>query len=135
MAKFRKKATVIEAVQFFYGGERVPGVFYPSADGKMAFVVTIHRQRAYLQDGDWVITEPDGEHHYPCKPDIFAERYEPVEESTMTLSEIVQQLRSCQYECEAGSLDNNVAFIALVEMANESLSHTTAAPDPNLVAC
>lgn len=86
MAKFRKKAVVIEAVQFFYGGEKVPGVSYPSADGKMAFVVTIHDQRAYLHDGDWVITEPDGVHHYPCKPDIFAERYEPVETTNESIS-------------------------------------------------
>lgn len=28
--------------------------------------------------GDWVITGVNGE-HYPCKPDIFAATYEPVE--------------------------------------------------------
>lgn len=27
--------------------------------------------------GDWIITGVKGE-HYPCKPDIFAETYEPV---------------------------------------------------------
>ncbi len=84
MAKFRKKPVEIDAVQFFYDGERVPGVFYPptSEDGKTyegdAYVVTIHGQPAYLQNGDWVITEPDGEHHYPCKPDIFEATYEAV---------------------------------------------------------
>lgn len=82
MGKFRKKPVVVEAMQFFYDGERVPGVFYPpkSEDGKTyegdAYVVTIHGQPAYLQNGDWVITEPDGEHHYPCKPDIFEATYE-----------------------------------------------------------
>jgi hypothetical protein len=30
--------------------------------------------------GDWVITGIQGE-HYPCKPDIFAETYDAVEES------------------------------------------------------
>jgi hypothetical protein len=35
----------------------------------------------------------------------------------MTLSEIVRQLASCEYECEAGNLRMNVAFIALVERA------------------
>jgi len=28
--------------------------------------------------GDWIITDADGR-HYPCKPDIFAQTYEPVE--------------------------------------------------------
>ena len=34
-----------------------------------------------------------------------------------TLSEIVTQLHSCDYECEAGLLTRNVAFIALEQMA------------------
>jgi hypothetical protein len=34
----------------------------------------------------------------------------------MTLAEIVKQLESCNYECEAGPLANNVAFIALKNM-------------------
>lgn len=85
MAKYRKKPITVEATQFFYDlWPRVPGVFYPptSEDKKTfigdAFVVTIHGQRAYLQNGDWVITEPDGDYHYPCKPDIFEKTYEAV---------------------------------------------------------
>ncbi len=35
----------------------------------------------------------------------------------MTLTDIVTQLRSCCYECEAGLLTNNTAFVALEEMA------------------
>lgn len=35
----------------------------------------------------------------------------------MTLTEIVEQLRSCNYECEAGRLEDNVAFVELVQMA------------------
>jgi hypothetical protein len=31
----------------------------------------------------------------------------------MTLQEIIEQLESCNYECEAGRLENNVAFIEL----------------------
>lgn len=85
MASYRKKPVIVEAYQFFYGRPNIPGVFYPpiSPDGKTyigdAYVVTIHNQRAYLENGDWVITEPDGEHHYPCKPDIFAKTYEQVQ--------------------------------------------------------
>lgn len=82
MARFRKKPVVIEARQFFYDQEEMDGVFYPekSDDGRTwigdAWVVTIHGQKAYLANGDWVITEPDGVHHYPCKPDIFEATYE-----------------------------------------------------------
>jgi hypothetical protein len=28
--------------------------------------------------GDWIITELDGGHYYPCHPDVFAATYEPV---------------------------------------------------------
>lgn len=35
------------------------------------------------------------------------------------LSAIVEQLRSCHYECEAGSLENNVAFQALERLAKD----------------
>ncbi len=86
MSKFRKNPVIVEAWQFFYSGPTVPGVFYPSVsdDGKTyigdAYVTTIHGQIAYLNDGDWVITEPDGEHHYPCKDEIFRSLYRPVGE-------------------------------------------------------
>lgn len=86
MAKYRKKPVVVEAEQFFYDGQPVPGVHYPpkSPDGRTyegdAFVVTAHGQSAYLDNGDWVIAEPDGEHYYPCKPDIFEATYEAIEE-------------------------------------------------------
>ncbi len=84
MPKFVKKPIIVEAEQFFYDGPKIPGVFYPelSEDGETyigdAFVVTIHDQRSYLQNGDWVIAELDGEHYYPCKPDVFEAIYLPV---------------------------------------------------------
>ena len=34
-----------------------------------------------------------------------------------TLREIVEQLDACNYQCEAGGLDHNEAFIALKRMA------------------
>lgn len=43
------------------------------------YVVTIHLQSVFLAKGDWILPEPDGEHFYPCKPDVFAKTYEPVE--------------------------------------------------------
>jgi hypothetical protein len=91
MARFRKRPVVVQAEQW-HPGAAVPGVLLseaedvPSRSGGVAFtipprpyVVTIHNQRAWLAPGDWVITEPDGVHHYPCKPDVFAATYEPAE--------------------------------------------------------
>lgn len=80
--KFRRKPIVVDAEQWF-PGEKIEGVrhFKPRGEGgspgESWFVVTIHGQHAYLMPGDWVITEPDGIHHYPCKPDVFAAIYEP----------------------------------------------------------
>jgi hypothetical protein len=81
MTKFRKKPVVIEAIQFLgqEGDDCLKGVSYDS-DGT-PYVVTIHRQRVYLEHGDWVIPEGDGVHFYPCKPDIFEATYEPATES------------------------------------------------------
>ena len=91
--KYQSKLITIEAEQWF-PGKVIPGVFTQTPEEAVAiiggrghgqqvfqqtpksYVVTIHRQRAYLDPGDWVIMEPDGEHFYPCKPDIFEKRYE-----------------------------------------------------------
>lgn len=88
MARYRKRPVVVEAEQWFPGKE-VPGVHWvcdylqEDADGKtqvchQAYVVTIHGERARIAPGDWVITEPDGIHHYPCKDVVFQATYEPV---------------------------------------------------------
>lgn len=97
MPQFRKKPVVVEATQFF--PERKPwptGVRQRTSSvcsdpqcGDSTWdhdcdlgspideweVITIHRQAAQVVSGDWIITEPDGEHHYPCKPDIFKASY------------------------------------------------------------
>jgi len=92
MAKFRKKPVVIEAEQWFpdkkvegvvqyqppdavlggrgYGEQRFPQEPYPA-------VVTLEGPMR-VSPGDWIITGVKGE-KYPCKPDIFAATYEPVE--------------------------------------------------------
>jgi hypothetical protein len=78
--KYRKRPIVVEAEPWF-PSVAVKGVrHFPAMNGMSEcwFVVTIHGQHAYLSPGDWVITESDGEHHYPCKPDEFDRIYEPV---------------------------------------------------------
>ena len=41
-------------------------------------VTTIHGQETEVTIGDWIITEPDGIHFYPCKPDIFKLTYDEI---------------------------------------------------------
>lgn len=77
--KFRKKPVVIDAEQFRADALYPRGVCRCDAWGQ-PHVHTAHaNQFVVLEDGDWIIPEPDGEHFYPCKPDIFAATYEAVE--------------------------------------------------------
>lgn len=62
MRKFRKKPVVIEAYQ---------------TDKEMDIDTLEGTMHANI--GDWIITGVHGE-PYPCKPDIFEETYEEVEE-------------------------------------------------------
>jgi len=88
--KYRKKPVVIEAVRYLghgmvEGGE-VPdwkreafeqGVLQPTNGADPLYVYT-REGRMLVSPGDWIIKGIQGE-LYPCKPDIFAQTYEPVE--------------------------------------------------------
>ena len=75
--KFRSKPAVIEAVPYLGPDHPLPpSVHQQGVSG--FYVVTIHGQRAFLADGDWIATEPDNVHHYPIKPDVFAKRWGPL---------------------------------------------------------
>ena len=81
MAKFRKKPVVIEAVRFdstadvheFCGD----CAREPVGEDYMEIITLEGIMRASV--GDWIIKGVNGE-FYPCKPDIFAKIYEPVED-------------------------------------------------------
>jgi hypothetical protein len=77
--KFRKKPVVIEATQWFKNGDH-PMVYtkHGSASDLWGYIKTLEGEHI-VTPGDWIITGIKGE-HYPCKPDIFAATYEPVEE-------------------------------------------------------
>lgn len=85
MAKFRKKPVEIEAFQYTEYGKLVHGMCnsqscFTSGNTK-PHVHTIHNnQLVLLEVGDWIIPEPDGEHFYPCKPDIFKKTYDAVDD-------------------------------------------------------
>lgn len=59
--KFRKKPVIIEAYQ----------------TDKEVIINTLEGPLR-AAPGDWIITGVNGE-QYPCKPDVFAKTYEPVE--------------------------------------------------------
>ena len=118
MAKFVKKPIVIEATQFFYDRPKVAGVFYPSVsdDGRTyigdAFVITAHDQRVYLQNGDWILPEPDGEHYYPCKPDIFEATYLPVQDGgTISSDDAPRRRVVCKIKLGADSWQEAAAAL------------------------
>jgi hypothetical protein len=85
MQTWQTKPTLKKARQWREGDE-FPGVMKEvkgtGSDGVQYnfFVITIHGQKTYLTDGDYVVEEPDGKHHYPCKPDIWLKGHELLDE-------------------------------------------------------
>lgn len=77
--KFKTKAVEIEAVQWLKPGDH-PAVQRHGADdtGREMYSMSTRSGRAIVRPGDWIITEPDGNGHYPCAPDVFETKYEAV---------------------------------------------------------
>lgn len=96
MAKYRKKPVVIEAEVYkegmedyfkyhipmfglFTKQECIDAGFTPNfEEDKIPFIKTLEGEYA-ISKGDYIITGIKNE-RYPCKPDIFAETYEKVED-------------------------------------------------------
>lgn len=91
MNKFRKKPVVIEAMRvaadnanikevliWIHGVEWAGNAGISPSDGEL-FIYTLEGAMT-AEPGDWVIRGIKNE-FYPCKPDIFAATYEPVETS------------------------------------------------------
>ena len=76
MASFRKKPITVQAEQWF-PGKIIPGEVEIEGVGE-GRCSTIQGHTARIRPGDWVITEPDGVHHYPCDPEVFANTYEQI---------------------------------------------------------
>lgn len=89
--KFRKKPVVIEAVQLRWDtwsemcthagvGRLTDGKPEGQPNGeKIQLAIPTLEGLMIGQENDWIIKGVQGE-IYPCKPDIFAETYEPVHE-------------------------------------------------------
>jgi len=86
MAKYRKKPIVVEAIQLTHESyEEVlnwtGGIPIHEDGDPIAEVVTIHGDIAIVRLKDYLIKGVNGEADlYPCKPDIFEQTYELVED-------------------------------------------------------
>lgn len=82
MALFTSIPATLEAEQYLPGQQRnLPAGVHPASvqeEAPGAYVITAHGQRVYLEPGDWVAKEPEGDGYYPIKPSVFVKRWEAV---------------------------------------------------------
>jgi hypothetical protein len=79
--KFRKKPVVIEATQFLINTpDGWPVGVYKDSESPTGYQIDTLEGSHQVTEGDWIITGVKGE-RYPCKPDIFAATYDPVEDA------------------------------------------------------
>ena len=72
--KYKSKPVVIEAVQYLPLLRMVyPGV-KKDEEGR-SYIETVSGV-AFVHEGDWIITEPDGKNYYPCSDKVFQQKYE-----------------------------------------------------------
>jgi hypothetical protein len=96
--KYRKKPIVIEAQQYTKRAFHVKGMCEALTCPTAPHVHTIHNnQFTPVELGDFIIPEPDGEHYYPCKPDIFEATYEAVVE-TVPLNVVLEEIARQPYQ-------------------------------------
>lgn len=106
--KFRKKPVVIEAIRFEYTkngieklkqfcGDALGNVNknrHPDAKAEAQICTLedgVHLTVKHIAtEGDWIIKGVQGE-FYPCRPDIFEATYEPVNETPMTLADMIRK--------------------------------------------
>ncbi len=80
--KFRKRAIEVEAVQFTGHNDEEIGAFVGDAgidpvDTRPTWLIHTLEGDMIARVGDWIIKGVKGE-FYPCKPDIFEQTYERV---------------------------------------------------------
>lgn len=79
MAKFQRKATVVEAVQWFKGGDH-PAVrsLYGVCTMDQVGEINTPQGRVNVFSGDWIVTDAEG-NLSAYRPAIFEAEFEPVE--------------------------------------------------------
>ena len=121
--KYRRKSEVVDVVgQWFQIGkrnERIDGIVRFDMGGR-ANLPTIFGG-LNIENGDWIIADPDGKHYYPVKPDIFPRFYESVPEDTVSflgveiegIKEVLDGLYGKAVdEAIEESLDGQVIFVS-----------------------
>lgn len=82
MSKWITKSKVKEAEQFF--SDRMPLPFHDEGACCIGpggwYVITTHGQETAIEDGDFIVREPDNNGFYPCKPEIWLAGHEPIEQ-------------------------------------------------------
>jgi hypothetical protein len=81
MAKYRRKPAEVEAIQYMNGNVKECYDFCPSLKykGQNAIIPTPKGVRV-VAVGEYIIKDAKGE-FYPCKPDIFEQKYEKINEN------------------------------------------------------
>lgn len=90
MPQYRTKPAIIEAVRWpgpdtatlGYGISHPAVQYMPSEDGRdTGSRYRVHGAQGWatINPGDWIITEPRGDGHYPCHHDVFSAKYELVD--------------------------------------------------------
>lgn len=108
-ANYRKRPVVIEAIHFDGTGESCTAVTaffgtpytgnhrWKSTTNHGGWIITLEGEMEF-SPGDWIIRGTKGE-FYPCKPDVFAEVYEPADPEAMR--EAASRLLTAANEAEA----------------------------------
>ena len=83
--KFRKKPVIVDAEEWTGDNIEDISIFMAEAvdwhirNGKKAIPIQTLEGTMYAEQGDWIIKGIQGE-FYPCKPDIFDETYEHLDD-------------------------------------------------------
>lgn len=139
--KYRKRPVVIEAERFFswklpWPDGVEPAKLQHNRRGDRNYwpegapVIQTLEGPHYVSDGDWIITEVQGE-KYPCKPDIFEAIYEPANRPSLPsdsefegeLGEALNELvRAAKHYATVGDANRNAAECALASAENVLIS-------------
>jgi hypothetical protein len=98
--KYRKKPVVIDAMQVTEATPFTDVATFVGKDirvGINGIVIDTLEGELHVSPDDWIIRGVKGE-FYPCKPDIFAATYEPVEiaDSEASTAQIAETMRKAK---------------------------------------
>jgi len=104
MAKYRTRPREIEAFRWWRGVD-IPSTFFPHVYLAGSVFLSCQTKQGTVQavPGDWLILG-DGE-VYPCKPEEFEKRYEPVPFADQPVDERSPQELGAQYKDYKETID------------------------------